>query len=267
MGPFFSVIVDMYYGKRMDIRIYLALIPVVGGVIMAISGSDEFSWLAVCFGMASNIFFAIRAAVSKIAMSQSANISIVGQTVENQTPPSGTVISASNLFAAVTVVSFFFSIPLVAIFEGQALYDMKAFLVADPITADSHDIRRTIVYILSSGIFHYLNNEVMYLVLADVDPITLAVGNTLKRIFNIISGVIVFSTPVTWQTAIGSSIGIGGVLLYSLMKQLYDRNPNKDHLDNQMNKDAELVTELVQSSLSDSVTGQHLVSRKHIIKI
>ena len=61
----------------------------------------------------------------------------------------------------------------------------------------------------------------MYLVLSNVHPITLAVGNTMKRVCIIAAGVIVFSTPVTLQTAIGSTIGICGVFVYSLMKQWY----------------------------------------------
>jgi len=43
----------------------------------------------------------------------------------------------------------------------------------------------------------------------------------MKRVFIIVAGVIVFSTPVTLQTAVGSAIGIGGVFLYSMMKQWY----------------------------------------------
>jgi len=77
------------------------------------------------------------------------------------------------------------------------------------------------LWIVKSGLFHYLNNKVMYLVLSNVHPITLAVGNTMKRVFIIVAGLVVFSTPVTLQTAVGSVIGIGGVLVYSMMKQWY----------------------------------------------
>ena len=36
-----------------------------------------------------------------------------------------------------------------------------------------------------------------------------------------IAVVLVFRTPVSLQTAVGSAIGIGGVFLYSMMKQHY----------------------------------------------
>jgi hypothetical protein len=46
--------------------------------------------------------------------------------------------------------------------------------------------------VLISGLFHYLNNEVMYLALDAVHPITLAVGNTAKRVFIIVASLVSF---------------------------------------------------------------------------
>ena len=88
---------------------------------------------------------------------------------------------------------------------------------------ENYGHERIVMHIVASGIFHYLNNEVMYICLSNVHPITLAVGNTMKRVFIIMAGVLVFATPVSFQTAIGSLIAIGGVFVYSLMKQWYDQ--------------------------------------------
>jgi solute carrier family 35 protein E1 len=251
----------------MDIRVYLALIPVVGGVILAVAGSDEFSWLAFWFGMGSNLFFAMRAVVSKIAMNSSSSESShdINQTISQP----ATQISPCNLFAAVTCISFVFSIPLAVLFEGRILINTIKYVAtaAKKETGDGQDTKMTVLwYIFCSGLFHYLNNEVMYQVLDKVHPITLAVGNTLKRVFIIVAGVVVFSTPVSWQTAIGSTIGITGVMVYSLMKQWYDtdQHERKDHLNSDDDNDGELVTELVDSSSFDVASDQHLVSRKHI---
>ena len=70
-----------------------------------------------------------------------------------------------------------------------------------------------------SGLFHYLNNEVMYLVLARVHPVTLAVGNTLKRVVVILAALLVFQEPMTTETAVGTLVAIAGVLVYSVLKQ------------------------------------------------
>merc|ERR1712176_790531 len=82
--------------------------------------------------------------------------------------------------------------------------------------------------LIGSGLLHYLNNEVMYLALSNVHPVTLAVGNTMKRVFIILASVIVFRNPVSVQAAIGSAVGIGGVLLYSLTKQHYEALEEKE---------------------------------------
>jgi solute carrier family 35 protein E1 len=62
----------------------------------------------------------------------------------------------------------------------------------------------------------------MYLALSNVHPVTLAVGNTMKRVFIVVASVLVFRNPISVQAAIGSAVGIGGVLLYSLAKQYYE---------------------------------------------
>eukprot|EP00466_Bigelowiella_natans_P005316 jgi/Bigna1/75644/fgenesh1_pg.36_\ len=111
---------------------------------------------------------------------------------------------------------------------------------------------------LSAGLFHYLNNEVMYLALDKgksvvieknanipplasflskdiekskytfvVHPVTLAVGNTLKRVFILVASVIIFHTSMSPTSIIGASIAIPGTLVYSLTKQYYDNKAAK----------------------------------------
>jgi solute carrier family 35 protein E1 len=63
----------------------------------------------------------------------------------------------------------------------------------------------------------------MYLALSHVHPLTLAVGNTLKRVVIIAASVIAFGTPLTPLTVVGSSVAIGGVLVYSLLREYYER--------------------------------------------
>ncbi|KAL9183554.1 hypothetical protein ACHAXT_004410 [Thalassiosira profunda] len=244
MEPFFSALASrLALGQTMDLRVYLSLIPVVGGVIMACAGSPEFSWVSFWSGMGSNAFFAMRAVTSKIAMEGSPNQHDASKQsahdnnemndeesdfVEDSEKDHGhaPVMSPTNLFGAVTCVSFVLSIPLALFFEGSVWIELLGWNSSskadiDRATIQSQSDGTILKHIVLSGLFHYLNNEVMYLALSQVHPITLAVGNTAKRVVIIVAGVIVFQTPVTAQTAIGSAIGIGGVLVYSMMKQWY----------------------------------------------
>ena len=51
---------------------------------------------------------------------------------------------------------------------------------------------------------------------SQVNPVTHAVGNTIKRVVIIVASVVAFKTPMSTGSIIGSSIAIFGTLLYSL---------------------------------------------------
>lgn len=210
LEPFFSAVVSaVVFGKWMHPMVYVTLIPVVGGVAYACLKERSFSWLAFSTAMASNLAFALRAVVSKSALDASG-----GELGEN--------LTSVNLFGIVTVYAFIQSIPLFLLGEGTSFLDLwKKALAADSTKKD------LVSGLVLSGLFHYLNNEVMYLALSNVHPVTLAVGNTMKRVFIVIASVLVFRNPISVQAAIGSVIGIGGVLLYSLTKQHYEELEKK----------------------------------------
>lgn len=204
LEPFFSAMISgLVFGKWMKPQVYATLIPVVGGVGYACLKERSFSWLAFWMAMSSNLSFALRAVVSKTAMT-----SYVGENM-----------NAVNLFAVVTIASFFLCIPAALIAEKGLLLELWAKATTGENAIASNELVKSVV---TSGLFHYLNNEVMYLALSNVHPVTLAVGNTMKRVFIMVASVLVFRNPVSVQAGIGSAIGISGVLLYSLTKQYYE---------------------------------------------
>merc|ERR1712176_1273193 len=176
---------------------------VVGGVSYACFKERGFSYLAFWSAMFSNLAFALRATVSKVAMESRDDI--------------GTNLSSKNVYSIVTIWSFLFSIPFIFLSKENLFTNWNAAL-----KTGNHSMQSLSKAVFITGLSHYLNNEVMYLALSNVHPVTLAVGNTMKRVVIIIATVIVFRNPITIQTAIGSAIGIGGVLLYSLTKQYYE---------------------------------------------
>ena len=134
--------------------------------------------------------------------------------------PIGENMSSTNLFGVVTISAFLISIPIALIGEGKSFLGLWAAAVGGEDGTTTMQMARAIV---ASGLFHYLNNEVMYLTLSNVHPVTLAVGNTLKRVFIMVASVIVFRNPVSLQAGIGAAVGISGVLVYSLTKQHYEK--------------------------------------------
>jgi solute carrier family 35 protein E1 len=204
LEPFFSALVSgVVFGKWMNPVVYATLVPVVGGVAYACLKERAFSWLAFWTAMGSNLAFALRAVVSKSALDASG-----GELGEN--------LTSVNLFGIVTCYAFIQSIPLFLLGEGLSFVTLWKEALSK---SSTYELVKGLVI---SGLFHYLNNEVMYLALSNVHPVTLAVGNTMKRVFIVVASVIVFRTPITLQAAIGSAVGLGGVLLYSLTKQYYE---------------------------------------------
>lgn len=89
-----------------------------------------------------------------------------------------------------------------------------------------HPLTRSYAHTLTIHAAHRTTEpfrQVMYLALSNVHPITLAVGNTLKRVVIIVASLIAFRNPITPAAAVGSTIGIAGTLLYSLVNQHYNK--------------------------------------------
>jgi len=206
LEPFFSALVSAFvFRKWMKPQVYATLIPVVGGVGYACMKEQGFSWLAFTCAMGSNVAFALRAVISKTAM--------VGDIGEG--------LSSVNIFGLVTWAAFLLSIPVAVLGERNSFFTLWSKAVSgENASSNGPDLAKALIV---SGLFHYLNNEVMYLALSKVHPVTLAVGNTMKRVFIMVASVLVFKNPVSLQAGIGSAIGISGVLFYSLTKQYYEQ--------------------------------------------
>lgn len=89
-------------------------------------------------------------------------------------------------------------------------------------------------WVAAQSVFYHLYNQVSYMSLNEISPLTFSVGNTMKRISVIVSSIIIFQTPVQPINALGAAIAILGTFLYS---QVYS---NLEFLSNFL-KDAKLV--------------------------
>lgn len=204
LEPLFSAVLSaLLLGQYLPVPVYVTLLPVVGGVGYACLKERAFSWFAFAMAMMANVSFALRAIWSKTTMTSSAS--------------SSSQLTPLNTYALVTMAGLWTSIPLALLGEGrQILSSLQSAL-----QQQSAGILVRGVFL--SGLYLHLCNEVMFLALGAVHPITLAVGNTIKRVFVMLASILVFRNVVTAQAAVGSTIGIGGVLLYSITKQHYEK--------------------------------------------
>jgi len=180
---------------------YLTLVPIVGGVALASLKELSFTWVGFIAAMGSNLSSALRGILAKKTMGAG-----VG---ENMTE--------ANLYAVLTILAFIAMVPIALIVEPPAAIAACVNAALGSGLTSAYLWKMSIL----SGAFYYLYNEVAFLALGRVNPVTHAVGNTIKRVVIIIASVIAFKTPISTLGIIGSTIAILGTLLYSLAKSKF----------------------------------------------
>jgi solute carrier family 35, member E1 len=184
-------------GQVLPVSVYMTLLPIIGGVAIASLKELSFTWLALGSAMLSNVSSAARGVLSKKTMS--------GKKI-------GENLDAQNLYAVLTAMSTAILIPMMLAMEGTGFF--TAFGKA--VKAGQHTRNGLATLIALSGATYYAYNEVAFLALGKVNPVTHAVGNTIKRVVIIVASVIAFKTPMSTGSIVGSSVAIFGTLLYSL---------------------------------------------------
>eukprot|EP00557_Chaetoceros_sp_GSL56_P009385 CAMPEP_0176488288 /NCGR_PEP_ID=MMETSP0200_2-20121128/6623_1 /TAXON_ID=947934 /ORGANISM="Chaetoceros sp., Strain GSL56" /LENGTH=387 /DNA_ID=CAMNT_0017885249 /DNA_START=284 /DNA_END=1447 /DNA_ORIENTATION=+ len=184
-------------GQILPLPVYLTLLPIIGGVAIASMKELSFTFLALASAMLSNVSSAARGVLSKKTMS--------GKKI-------GENLDAQNLYAVLTAMSTVILIPLMLAIEGTGFFPAFKGLVA----AGDFTNKSLATLLALGGATYYAYNEVAFLALGKVNPVTHAVGNTIKRVVIIVASVIAFKTPMSTGSIIGSSIAIFGTLLYSL---------------------------------------------------
>jgi len=200
--PVVSSMLNFFFlGEVMPWQVYASLLPIIGGVGLASASELSFNWL--CFGaaMGSNLGSASRAVYSKKVMK--------GDIGEN--------MDAANVYAVLTIMATFMLIPIALLIEGPSAM-LKGFNAARAAGGMSF-----MWQMILSGLYYYMYNEVAFLALGKLDPVSHAVCNTMKRVVIIITAIFVFRSPVTPLGIAGSSIAIGGTLIYSLAKNKFSK--------------------------------------------
>jgi len=187
----------LFLGQVLPLPVYLTLLPIIGGVAIASMKELSFTVLALAAAMLSNVSSSARGVLSKKTMSGKK----IGENMDPQ-----------NLYAVLTAMSACILVPTCLAIEGTGMFSaFKSVVAAGEFT------NKSLATILAfSGASYYAYNEVAFLALGKVNPVTHAVGNTIKRVVIIVASVIAFKTPMSTGSIIGSTIAIAGTLMYSL---------------------------------------------------
>ncbi|KAL2931541.1 Glucose-6-phosphate/phosphate translocator 2 chloroplastic [Bienertia sinuspersici] len=99
------------------------------------------------------------------------NLAFVFRNIFSKKGMTGKSVSGMNYYACLSILSLLLLTPLAIIVE-----DLK--------------------WVAAQSIFYHLYNQVSYMSLDQISPLTFSIGNTMKRISVIVSSIIIFHTPV-----------------------------------------------------------------------
>jgi solute carrier family 35 protein E1 len=103
------------------------------------------------------------------------------------------------------------SIPVLLIKEGSKWGGFVDLWKTNPIVSFN---------LIASGLYFYGYNELATMTIKKTSAVTASVANTAKRVIVIVGVAIVLGESLDPIKLLGCSIGIGGVLLYSVIDQL-----------------------------------------------
>eukprot|EP00270_Netrium_digitus_P016772 TRINITY_DN605_c0_g1_i1.p1 TRINITY_DN605_c0_g1~~TRINITY_DN605_c0_g1_i1.p1 ORF type:complete len:441 (+),score=64.18 TRINITY_DN605_c0_g1_i1:98-1324(+) len=189
--PAFSVIVQALMGVPFSAAVYLSLIPIIGGCSLAAATELNFNMGGFMGAMISNLAFVFRNIFSKKGMS------------------TGTKVGGLNYYACLSIFSLIILTPAAFIQEGPAVWAAgweQAIQSVGP---------QVFWWVVAQSVFYHLYNQVSYMSLDQISPLTFSIGNTMKRVSVIVSSIIIFKTKVLPINGVGAFIAIFGTFLYS----------------------------------------------------
>ncbi|KAK1407232.1 hypothetical protein QVD17_38846 [Tagetes erecta] len=197
MEPFFSVLLSaMFLGEMPTPWVVISLLPIAGGVALASMTEASFNWAGFWSAMASNLSFQSRNVLSKKFMVKKE------ESLDN-----------ISLFSVITIMSFFLLAPVAFFVEGVRF--TPAYLQSAGLNVQQVYTRSII-----AAICFHAYQQVSYMILQRVSPVTHSVGNCVKRVVVIVTSVLFFRTPVSPINSIGTGVALAGVFLYSQVKRL-----------------------------------------------
>jgi len=194
-------------GQVFHPMVYASLAPVFLGVALASSSELSFTMFGFMTAMASNFAFVTR----NVLATKFGNVGDMGEDKTER---------KTNQLAVLTFVATAVLFPLALLLPGGLLSAPAAWQAA---IAKGVPAGKLAYMMVASGFHFFMYQLSSFWVLSQVPPITHSVLNTLKRVVIIIVSIVVFRTPVTTQSTLGTATAIGGVLLYSLTKQYYSK--------------------------------------------
>jgi len=196
--PAFAAVLSQFvYGRKISKAKWMCLPVVIGGVIIASVKELDFAVSALVSACIANLFAAFKGNENKKLMETEGLKERMG--------------SVGNQFAFTTILRFLMSIPVVIAREGAKFGEFCELFKTTPVLSAN---------LIASGLWFYGYNELSTMTLKKTGAVTQSVANTAKRVIVIVGVAIFLGESLDPIKLLGCGIGIGGVLLYSVIDQL-----------------------------------------------
>ncbi|KAL6268140.1 hypothetical protein P5V15_001232 [Pogonomyrmex californicus] len=199
--PLFTVALSrIILREQQTWKIYLSLVPIVGGVAVATLTELSFNVVGLISALASTMAFSLQNIYSKKVLHD-------------------TGVHHLRLLHILGRLALFMFFPI------WIIYDLRS-LMYESVIRPSIEISYYVLGLLFlDGILNWFQNIIAFSVLSIVTPLTYAVASASKRIFVIGITLLVLGNPVTWLNIFGMTMAILGVLCYNKAK--YDQKIEK----------------------------------------
>merc|ERR1719271_2317044 len=174
--------------------------PLFGQIVKA----GEPVMTALQFGLLANCFAAFKGSESKKLMTDPGIKKRYG--------------GVGNQYAVTEILAFLISLPVMFLTEGAKFGEFVELFKT------SRDLQFNLVM---SGMMFYLYNELATMTIKATGAVTASVANTAKRVIVLVYMAMVTGKALTDEQKIGAAVAIGGVLLYSVIDDLFASKKTK----------------------------------------
>ncbi|CDY11341.1 BnaA03g01770D [Brassica napus] len=192
--PFFTAVFAwLMTMKREAWLTYLALVPVVAGVVIASGGEPSFHLFGFIMCIAATASRALKSVLQGILLSSE-----------------GEKLNSMNLLLYMAPIAVVFLLPAALIMEKN---------VVGITIALARDDFRIIWYLLFNSALAYLVNLTNFLVTKHTSALTLQVLGNAKGAVAVVISILIFKNPVSVTGMLGYALTVCGVILYSEAKK------------------------------------------------